>query len=116
MSQLAIIDQAMSVLSTAEAALETNLERLNPVAQRALRAKAANQLSSLRDDIRDLERKRSRLTAGEAVLEPDPKAIAALSEAIAVLGKAASKGEKTEHLVAAIGPAVGAAKSLLAAV
>ena len=68
MSQLAIIDQAMSVLSTAEAALETNLERLNPVAQRALRAKAA------------------------------------------------SKGEKTEHLVAAIGPAVGAAKSLLAAV
>lgn len=113
---LNIIDETMSTLSTAEAALERAAERLNPVAQRSARALLVNELSSLRDDIREFERKRSRLTANACVLEPDARALAELAGAIDRLRELAGKGEKTERLVPAIGSAVSAAKSVLSAV
>lgn len=113
---LKLVDEAMSKLSAVESELETALERLNPVIQRGERALVATQLANLRDGVRELERRRSRVTSEGAGIEADSRAIARLEQAIAELGTVTGKGVKNEKIVAAVGSAVGAAKSVLSAV
>ena len=113
---LSMIDDAMRALAKLEAELETTLEGLNPVIQRSERALVASELSSLRDDVRELERRRSRACASEATLEPDAKALEQLASAVEELNGIAGKGAKVEKIVGAAGTAVGAAKMVLGAV
>ncbi len=113
---LSIINNAVSALISLEGELEAHLEGLNPVMHRSQRALVASELSSLREEVRELERRRSRVVAGEATLEPDPEALAQLSRAVDALHGVAGKGAKVESIVGAVGGAVGAAKTVLRAV
>ncbi|EDM78133.1 hypothetical protein PPSIR1_34487 [Plesiocystis pacifica SIR-1] len=113
---LTTIDQAMAALGAAESELETALASLNPVTHRGQIAQINSQLSSMRDDVRDVERKRGRVTAESAVATLDPADIQALAEASATLAGLAGKGEKVDRLLGAVGGALSAAKSALAAV
>lgn len=113
---LKLLDETMAKLSAAESELETALESLNPVTQRSERAQVSAELANLRDGCRELERKRGRLAAKEASIDPDPEAIAELSTALATLGEVTGKGEKNQRIIAAAGTAVGAAKTVLGAI
>lgn len=111
---LSIVNDALLALSESEAQLEASLEGLNPVTQRSQRALLVSELSSLRPEVRALQRQQQRICAGEAVLEPDAEALAQLAEAVTSLRAVAGKGAKVEALTGAIGAALGAAKMVMA--